>query len=92
MVGWKRGALSQKLDDCLEFLQILASLSHAFDIAGKLLGLGDFLHFSQSLNIASNDSNSWMSSPRRLFFKAEAVSLFGMATEKGRPPRRDICL
>ena len=58
VVRWKRNALGQKLDNLLQLLQVLPSFPHAFDIPGKLPGLGDLPHFSQSLNIASNDSNS----------------------------------
>ena len=58
VVRWKRSALSQKLDNLLQLVQVLPSLPHALDIPGKLPGLRDLLHFSQFLNIASNDSNS----------------------------------
>ena len=37
VVWWKWGALSQKLDDFLEFLQILASFPHAIDIGENCL-------------------------------------------------------
>jgi hypothetical protein len=92
VVRWKRDVLGQKLDNLLQLLQVLPSFPHALDIPGKLPGLRDLLHFSQFLNIASKDSNSWMSSPRRLFSRVDAVSSFGIATGKGKPPRRDICL
>jgi len=59
VVWWKWGALSSKLHDFPKFLQIFTSFPHSFDLPGKLSGLGDLLHFSQSLDIASNDSNSW---------------------------------
>jgi hypothetical protein len=58
VVRRKLGASSEALDDFSQFLQVPSSLPHPFNIAGKLLGLRDLLHFSQSLNMASTDSNS----------------------------------
>ena len=92
VVRWKWSVLSQKFDNFLQLAQVLSPSPHALGIPGKLLGLRDLLHFSQFLNMASKDSNSSMSSPRRLFSRVAAVSLFGIATWKGRPPRMEICL
>ena len=58
MICWKRSTLCQKLDNLLQLFQVLPSFPHAVDIPRELLGLQDFLHFFQLLNIASNDSNS----------------------------------
>ena len=58
MVRWKRSTLGQQLDNLLQLVQVLPSFPHALDIPGKLPGLRDLLHFSQLLNIASNDLNS----------------------------------
>jgi hypothetical protein len=85
-------AFGQEPNNLSQLIQVLPSFPYPFDITGKLFGLRDLLHFSQFLNIASTDSNSWISSPRRLFTRVDAVSSFGISTGKGKPPRRDICL
>ena len=92
VVRWEWSVFDQKFDNFLQLAKIFSSSPHALDIPGKLFGLRDLLHFSQFLNMASKDSNSRMSSPRRLLSRVEAVSLFGIATGKGRPPRMEICL
>ncbi len=90
--GRKWETFSKMFDNFLQLTQVLPSFPHALDIPGELRSLRDLFHFSQFLNMASKESNSSMSSPRRLFSRVETVSSFGIATGKGRPPRRDICL